>query len=150
VSTQLLIRESSLGADEYKEHLSEGVATAEEAPEDKAVEAALGSAISRERPVQSQERAIFDFLADELAEATAGFGSLRPAAKHPAYREILIMGKTAVPFLLERVDDPIQGPLWMRLLGSLIGFPPMLKMDTVADAAEAWQIWGRSVGDLAS
>jgi hypothetical protein len=92
----------------------------------------------------SQDRAEFDLIADELASATVGLGSLRAATRHPAYGEILAMGQRAVPFLLERVEDPIQGPLWMRLLGSLIGFPPMLRMDTVADAAEAWRIWGHA------
>ena len=97
----------------------------------------------------SDDRAEFDRVADELAYGTVGLGSLRAATQHPAYGEILAMGRGAVPFLLGRVDDPTQGPLWMRLLGSLIGFPPMLKMDTVADAAEAWRIWGRSLGFLA-
>jgi hypothetical protein len=97
----------------------------------------------------AQDQAEFDPIADELASATVGLGSLRAATRHPAYGEILAMGQRAVPFLLERVEDPIQGPLWMRLLGSLIGFPPMLKMETVADAAEAWRIWGRAFGSFA-
>jgi hypothetical protein len=104
---------------------------------------------SRSRFDTSEDRAEFDRLADELASATVGLGSLRAAAQQPAYGEILALGQKAIPFLLERVDDPTQGPLWMRLLGSLIGFPPMLKMETVADAAEAWRIWGRAFGHLA-
>jgi hypothetical protein len=146
VSTQLLVREG------YQEHLPEGVA-AEDLPKGTEVEAAPDTphepAVPWDRPVQSEERAIFNFLANELAGATAGFGSLGPATRHPAYREILALGRAAVPFLLERVDDPVQGPLWMRLLGSLIGFPPMLQMDTVGDAAEAWRIWGRANGHVA-
>lgn len=147
MSTQLLVRESTLWADDFKEEVPEGM---ELDPDGTEVEPAADELRASWPPAHSEERGIFNCLADELAAATAGLGSLRPATRHPAYREILAMGRSAVPLLLERVDDPIQGPLWMRLLGSLIGFPPMLKMDTVADAAEAWRIWGRSAGSLVS
>jgi hypothetical protein len=101
------------------------------------------------RAYDADVRAEFDRAADELAAATVSWGSLRAATREPAYGEILALGQRAIPLLLERVDDPVQGPLWMRLLGSLIVFPPMLRMDSVADAAEAWQIWGRSLGHIA-
>lgn len=152
MSTQLLVPERLLRAADEEQHPSEGVA-AEVIPEGTEVEAASDARrepeVPWDGPAHSEERAIFNFLADELADATAGFGSLRPATRHPAYRELLALGKATVPFLLERVEDPVQGPLWMRLLGSLIGFPPMLQMDTVGDAAEAWRIWGRANGYVA-
>jgi hypothetical protein len=103
----------------------------------------------RRRPDDCDDRAKFDLLADELADATLGLGSLRAATRHPAYEEILALGSKAVPFLLARVDDPVQAPLWMRLLGSLIGFPPMLTEGAISDAARAWRVWGRSQGYLA-
>jgi hypothetical protein len=89
------------------------------------------------------ERALFNELADELAEATRGLSSTRLAARHPAYSEILALGDQAIPLLLERVRDPGDRPLWLHLLGSLTPFPASAGKDTVAEAAAAWVALGK-------
>jgi hypothetical protein len=104
----------------------------------------------QQRLIACDDQASFDLLADELAQAVVGLGSLRAAMRHPAYGEILALGSKTVPFLLRRLDDPVEAPLWMRLLGSLIGFPPMLAAGSVPDAAQAWRAWGHAQGYRAS
>jgi hypothetical protein len=93
-------------------------------------------------------KATFDVLADELAEAMAGAASPRKAMRHPAYAEILALGGDAVPLLVERLGTPGNRPLWLRLLGSLTGYSPGAGQETVPDAATAWMLWARREGRL--
>ncbi|MGI8805127.1 MAG: hypothetical protein ACR2IN_05470 [Thermoleophilaceae bacterium] len=94
----------------------------------------------------SPDKAQFDALADELAQAALGLSSTRRAARHPAYGEILALGEVAIPWLLGRLEMPGNRPLWLRLLGTLTSFQPGAGQQTVTDAAESWLRWGRSRG----
>lgn len=95
---------------------------------------------------REQVRVRFDLLADELAVSMAGASSTRRAMRHPAYAEILALGKDAIPFLLRRLERPGSRPLWLRLLGSLTAFQPGAGQETISDAAHAWMRWGRTEG----
>jgi hypothetical protein len=88
-------------------------------------------------------RGSFDVLADELVDATSGYSSTRRAMAHPAFTEILALGDDAIPFLLERLEDPGNRPLWLRLLGSLTAYEPGAGAQTIPESAEIWQRWGR-------
>jgi hypothetical protein len=90
------------------------------------------------------DRLLFDLLADELVEATSGMSSTRRAARHPAYGEILALGDRAIPWLLLRLEEPGERPLWLRLLGALNRIQPGAGQETVAESAQAWIRWGKT------
>jgi hypothetical protein len=85
----------------------------------------------------------FNELADELEEAAAGLSSTRRALRYPAFIEILALGDTVVPEVLERLRISENRPLWLRVLGTLTPFPPGAGESTIDDAADAWIRWGR-------
>ncbi len=84
----------------------------------------------------------FDVLADELEEAAGAMASPRKAMRHPAYGEILALGRPAIPLALERMQESGNRPLWMRLLGSLTGIKPSQHQVTIGEAERQWLRWG--------
>ena len=102
-------------------------------------ETALERLRASEEP--SADRSMFELLADELEDIAAGLASPRKAMHHPAYKEILALGFEAVPWIVARIEQGRNRPLWMRVLGSLTGLPPSRGADTVTDAAHAWLLW---------
>ena len=91
-------------------------------------------------------RMTFELLADELAVATLGMSSTRRATGHPAYREILALGESSIPYLVDRLDDELDRPIWLRLLGSLTSLQPGAGKDSIAEAADAWVRWTKARG----
>jgi hypothetical protein len=114
-----------------------------EAPEDSREDDLLDRFNVREDEDVAELRTWFELLADELGRATSGMSSTRRAVRHPAYREILALGESSIPLLIERLDDPINRPLWLRLLGSLTTLQPGAGKGSVEDAAEAWVRWAK-------
>src|ERR1700728_61576 len=88
-------------------------------------------------------RSLFEELADELVTVTRGLSSTRLAVRHPAYSEILAIGESCIPWILERLQVPGSRPIWLRLLGSLTPFPPGAGKETIPEAAAAWVAWGK-------
>lgn len=85
----------------------------------------------------------FHELADELEDAAAGLSSTRRAARYPAFVEILALGDSVIPEVIERLKTSGNRPLWLRVLGTLTPFPPGAGESTIDDAADAWIRWGR-------
>lgn len=85
----------------------------------------------------------FGVLADELEEAAAGLSSTRRASRYPAFVEILALGDSVVPEVIERLKISENRPLWLRVLGTLTPFPPGAGASTIDEAADAWIRWGR-------
>jgi hypothetical protein len=85
----------------------------------------------------------FNVLADELEEAAAGLSSTRRALRYPAFVEILALGDSVVPEVIERLRISENRPLWLRVLGTLTPFPPGAGASTIDEAADAWIRWGR-------
>ena len=83
----------------------------------------------------------FNRLADELAADAAGVSSTRRLVAHPAYGGILLMGREAIPFLIERVQSGEHRPTWLKLLGSLTSLPPSAGQETIDGSANAWIRW---------
>ena len=118
--------------------------------ESKDDESGAASLLERITDVSSSDeldkRLSFELLADELASATLGMSSTRRASVHPAYRDILTWGEAAIPYLVRRLDDEIDRPIWLRVLGSLTSLQPGAGKDTVEEAADAWIRWARARG----
>jgi len=88
-------------------------------------------------------RDAFSELADELEEAAAALSSTRRALRYPAFIEILALGDSVIPEVIERLKVSENRPLWLRVLGTLTPFPPGAGESTIDDAADAWIRWGR-------
>jgi hypothetical protein len=80
----------------------------------------------------------FELLADELLADGVGVSVPQRLATHPAYVEILSLGPRVIPLLANRLATPGGRPIWLALLGSVTGLPPMLGCETISEAATAW------------
>jgi hypothetical protein len=56
------------------------------------------------------------------------------------------MGDDVVPLLIRRLQSPGARPVWLSLLGSIMGAPPAFGEQTIAESAEAWTLWGKRAG----
>lgn len=83
----------------------------------------------------------FEELADELEESTAALGSTRRAVNDPAFVEILALGDSVIPQIVNRLRTSYNRPLWLRLLGTFTSSPPGAGQATIDEAADAWVRW---------
>jgi len=88
-------------------------------------------------------RDTFSELADELEDAAVALSSTRRALRYPAFIEILELGDSVIPEVIERLRVSENRPLWLRVLGTLTPFPPGAGESTIDAAADAWIRWGR-------
>lgn len=85
-------------------------------------------------------------LTAEWKAATAGLSSPRAISRHPAYREIIAMGRPILPLILHDLQE--NGGWWYPALRAITGVNPV-----PANARgrpplndEAWLNWGRDNG----
>jgi hypothetical protein len=115
-------------------------------------------AAARRRGLQSVEQLLeaweateedltqFQALADRWKKETAHHSSIAKRAMHPAYQEIIGMGKRVVPLLLAELrrepDD------WFWALHAITGVNPVpaTSQGDVRAMAEAWVQWGLAKG----
>ena len=88
----------------------------------------------------------FRQLADRWEEETAYFSNFRQTAQHPAYREILDMGVSALPLMLDRLEKG--GWRWFSALRAITAADPVPPQDrgNVPAMTAAWLEWGRRNG----
>jgi len=60
---------------------------------------------------------------------------------HPAYLQIIAMGKPAIPFILSEMQQ--SGGHFFRALAAITGEDPAQNSTTVTAATDAWLRWGR-------
>ncbi len=90
------------------------------------------------------ERALFPQLAERWERATQLYSSPRQAKAHPAYRDMLAMGRTILPLVFERLR---QNPgHWFLLLHEITGANPVQPGHEghVRSMVEDWLAWRRS------
>jgi hypothetical protein len=88
----------------------------------------------------------FNELARQWKQATAFSSSLTEMKEHPAYLQIIGLGKTAVPLIL---DELRRAPdFWFAALKTLTGEDPVKPADRgqVRRMAQAWLEWGQTHG----
>ena len=92
------------------------------------------------------EQANFAKLADQWENETVLLSSMEEATRHPAYREIVAMGKTAIPPILERMNEG-KGHWFLPLL-EITGENPVEPADrgNIAAMEDAWRKWGQRHG----
>lgn len=96
--------------------------------------------------VEPADRQRFTELADQWEIQTVFLSNSERASKHPAYQEIIGMGKQAVPLILERMRR--QGGHWFIALRVITGDNPVKLADRgkVAVMQASWLEWGEANG----
>jgi len=92
--------------------------------------------------LSTEER--FDILAARWLAETAFMSNLSLMVDHPAYQEIISMGKPAVPLMLKKLQE--RPDHWFYALVTVTGEDHAKGIYTVKEAAEAWVEWGLQEG----
>jgi hypothetical protein len=100
-------------------------------------------------PVSEEIQKRFTELASQWTQDVEGISSTIEMVRHPAYQEIINMGKAVIPLMLK---DLSQNPLyWLTALRQITQenpVPPEHK-GKVKQMAEDWLNWGKKQGYLA-
>jgi hypothetical protein len=86
----------------------------------------------------------FHKLADQWRKETRHQSSASKMAMHPAYQQIIGMGREAVPFILQELKRT-RGH-WLWALFAITGEDPAPEGSTFAEAVDAWLSWGMQHG----
>lgn len=88
----------------------------------------------------------FNSLADRWERETSSLSSPARKAAHPAYQEIIKMGPSAVPLILNRMKS--KGGHWFWALSKLTGESPIPREShgRISEVRKAWLQWGRERG----
>ncbi len=97
------------------------------------------------QPAESVEQR-FRRLAAVWRRETAHLSSPTKMFAHPAYQEIIGLGRDAVPLLLRELE--LNPDHWFGALRALTGASPVAEEDRgdVEKMAAGWQRWGRENG----
>jgi hypothetical protein len=105
--------------------------------------------VDRPKSYSNADEAKFKRLAEVWQRDTAIYSSMVQTAMHPAYQNIIGMGKDALPFLFKRLQSEGDEPHhWFWALAAITGENPVPKESRgrVAEMAKAWFEWGRENG----
>jgi len=86
----------------------------------------------------------FRRLADQWRRETRHQSSASKMAMHPAYQQIIGMGRDAIPFILRELRRT-RGH-WLWALFAITGEDPAPEGSTFAEAVDAWLSWGTQHG----
>lgn len=100
-------------------------------------------------PISRQETACtikFYELKSRWEVDTAILSSITEIAMHPAYQQIIGMGRNAIPLILAEMKEAPGH--WFWALKSITGEDPVLpeQRGRIKEMAEAWINWGRDQG----
>lgn len=90
------------------------------------------------------KRRRFEKLAREWVDGTEFFSSSSAMMQHPAYAEMLSMGKEIVPLVLDWYENGAEHGHWCLLLADLTGENPVSPKDAgrMVSVRRAWLVWG--------
>ncbi len=99
--------------------------------------------ISRQRSVPAVH---FSILKAKWEAETALLSSITEIALHPAYQQIIGMGKDAIPLILAELKR--KPGHWFWALKAVTGEDPVLpeQRGRIKEMTEAWLLWGRKQG----
>ncbi len=99
-----------------------------------------------EADIEPADRERFQELADQWENETVLLSNSGRATEHPAHREIVSMGESAVPLILERMQS--QGGHWFHALREITSASPVKPDDrgNVGAMQAAWLQWGEDNG----
>lgn len=90
----------------------------------------------------------FHKLVNEWRRATRHISSVNKTAMHPAYQQIIGMGQSVLPLILEDLKQT-RGH-WLWALFAITGTDPAHEGATFDEAVDAWLKWGAQQGYLAN
>jgi hypothetical protein len=92
----------------------------------------------------------FNKLAEQWRRETVSMSSSTDIVMHPAYYQIIGMGRIALPWILRELQQ--RGGHWFLALGAITRQNPVNPQDRgkVRKMTEAWLQWGRENGLLDS
>ena len=96
--------------------------------------------------IESTDRNRFNELADQWENETVLYSNSTQLMEHPAYREIVSMGKPVVPLILERMRET--GRHWDHALEVITSANPVKQSDCgkVVTIRASWLKWGEANG----
>ena len=100
--------------------------------------------------LQLEQSDVFAFKFKQLAfrwkEETAFLSSSSAIAEHDAYQEIIEMGESVVPLILQDLQRTYSH--WFDALEAITGEDPVLEADygNIRSMTKSWLAWGRCVG----
>lgn len=92
------------------------------------------------RAVRARE--LFSRLARKWRDETAHLSALEKRYAHPAYKQIIAMGATAVPLILEEMRR--EPDWWFDALEELTGADPAKDSESFHQSVSQWLAWGRA------
>ena len=96
--------------------------------------------------IEPADRERFQELADQWEEETIFLSNSERKNAHPAHREIINLGESVIPLILERMR--IQGGHWFEALQQITGEDPVSPADygNIAAMQNSWLQWGEDHG----
>jgi hypothetical protein len=118
--------------------------TIPELPEGADVEVSV--TLSASEPTETAQK--FAALADRWKRETAVLSSVSQIAMHPAYQEIIGMGREAIPLILQELEQ--EPNHWFWALRAITGESPVPpdQRGKMQEMANSWLHWGREQGYL--
>ncbi len=92
--------------------------------------------------LETELEARFRRLADEWRRETGHYSLTFKRAMHPAYQQIIGMGKDALPLILRDLQERPTGH-WFWALRAISGEDPARLEEDIDSAIHAWVRWGR-------
>lgn len=86
----------------------------------------------------------FRALADQWRKETRMLSFVRQKAVHPAYQQIIGMGKEALPFIFDEMKN--RGGDWLWALQAITRENPASGTTSFKEAVAAWFAWARKMG----
>lgn len=96
---------------------------------------------------QVSDEDLFDSHFQRWQEETLPLSSISEISEHPSYQEIIMMGKRALPFLIQRLRDNREDPDFLFVaLSKITGKNPVAEKDYgyMSKMADAWIKWWES------
>jgi hypothetical protein len=91
-----------------------------------------------------ERKELFDKLVSEWRQGVKVQSSMAKISFHPAYQAILAMGKDALPFILQDLDERLDH--WFYALHLITQEDVGRGAKSLEEAREQWLAWGRKSG----
>jgi hypothetical protein len=104
-----------------------------------------GVIVDPQKPISSaQLEKEFRKLAGQWRRDTEFLSSVTQMASHPAYQRIIVIGRPAIPLILQELKQ--RPDHWFWALSAITGEDPVPAGAAFDEAVQAWLRWGKEQG----